>query len=82
VGVAEAVDEFAGLQTGNLGDHQGQEGVAGDIEGHAEEDVSRALVELAAELAVGDVELEQAVAGGEGHASFAGVVLRGQLLVG
>ena len=61
--VAEGVDELAGLQAGDLRHHHGQQRIGGDVERHAEEDVGGALVELAGELAVGDVELEQAVAG-------------------
>jgi hypothetical protein len=44
--------------------HHGQQRIAGDVERHAEEDVGAALVELAGELAVGDVELEEAWQGG------------------
>jgi hypothetical protein len=68
VRVAEGVHEVAGLVAADLGEHQGEQGVGGDVEGHAEEDVGAALVELAGEPAVGDVELEQAVAGRQGHA--------------
>ena len=44
-----------------------QQRIGGDVEGHAEEHVGGALVELAGEPAVGDVELEQAVAGRQRH---------------
>ena len=67
VAIAAGPDELARLQAGDLRHHQGQQSVAGDVEGYAEEDVRRTLVELAAELAVGDVELEQRVAGRQGH---------------
>ena len=46
VGVAEGVDEVAGLQIRHLGHHHGEERIAGDIERHAEEDIGGALVEL------------------------------------
>jgi hypothetical protein len=39
----------------------------GDVEGHAEEDVGGALVELARQLAPGDIELEQAMAWRQRH---------------
>src|SRR5690554_3514236 len=39
VAVAAGPDELARLQVADLGDHQGQQGVAGDVEGYAEEDV-------------------------------------------
>jgi len=72
------MDKVAGFEAGDLGEHHGEQGVACDIERHAEEDVSRALVKLTAKPATwigrgffggrgGDIELEEAVAGGEGH---------------
>ena len=42
--------------------------VAGDVEGHAEEQIGAALVKLAAQLAVAHVELEEHVAGRQRHA--------------
>ncbi|MNY14828.1 hypothetical protein D3C86_1480170 [compost metagenome] len=44
-----------------------QQRVAGDVERHAEEDVGAALVELAGQLAIGHVELEERVAGRQLH---------------
>ena len=67
VGVAEGVDEFAGREAAHLRHHHGEQGVAGDVEGHAEEDVGAALVELAGEAAFGYVKLEHGVAGGQRH---------------
>jgi hypothetical protein len=57
--------------------NQRQERVAGDVEGHSEEDVARALVELARQLAVLDVELKQRVAGRQRHLGRLGRVPRG-----
>ncbi len=65
--IAECVDEVSEFQVCDLRDHHGEQGVGGDVEGYAEEDICAALVELAGELAVCDVELEEAVAGGECH---------------
>src|SRR6267142_2642416 len=59
VGIAEGEDELAGLEAGDLRHHQRQQRVGGDVEGHAEEYVGAALVHLAGELALGDVELEE-----------------------
>ena len=67
VAVAAGPDELAGLEVADLRHHQGQQRVAGDVEGHAEEDVRRTLVQLAAEPALGHVELEQRVAGRQLH---------------
>ena len=44
-----------------------QQRVAGDIERQAEEHVARALIELAGELAVGDIELEERMARRQRH---------------
>jgi hypothetical protein len=51
VAVAAGPDEVAHVQVALLRHHVGQQRVAGDVEGHAQEDVGAALVELAAELA-------------------------------
>ena len=47
--------------------HHGQQGIRGDIERHAEEDIGAPLVELAGEPAIGDVELKEDMAGRERH---------------
>jgi hypothetical protein len=67
VGIAQGVDEIAHFQPADLGHHMGQQRIAGDVERHAQEDVAAALVQLAAELAIGNIELEQAVAGHQRH---------------
>lgn len=74
VQVAEGVHELAGPQARHLRHHHAQQGVGGDVEGDAQEAVGRALVELQAQAAVADVELEQGVAWGQVHAvDLAGV---------
>ena len=65
--IAQRMHEVAGLQAGNLRHHHGQQRIGGDVEGHAEEDVGGALIELAGQLTVGHIELEQAVAGRQRH---------------
>lgn len=62
-----SVYEVAHAQAGGLRHHVGQQRIAGDVERPPQEDVAAALVELAAELAVHHVELEQAMAGHQGH---------------
>src|SRR6185503_19634459 len=49
--VAAGPDEGAGLEAALLGEHVGEQGVAGNVERHAEEHVGAALVELEVELA-------------------------------
>jgi hypothetical protein len=50
VAVAAGPDEVADVQVALLRQHVRQQRVAGDVEGHAQEDVGAALVELAAQL--------------------------------
>ncbi|MDB6137216.1 MAG: hypothetical protein JWO94_288, partial [Verrucomicrobiaceae bacterium] len=64
--VAEGMHEVAGLETAHLGDHEGEQGVAGDVEGDAEKKISTALVELAAQFAIRHEKLKQAMAGRQG----------------
>ena len=47
------------LGTRDVGDHVGEQRVAGDVERHSQAHVARPLVELARELAVSHVELEK-----------------------
>ena len=65
--VAECVDEFTGFKTRDLRDHHGEQGVGRDVERYAKEDIGGALVELAREFAVRDIELEECVAGRQRH---------------
>ena len=67
VRIAEGVHEIAVLQSAHLRHHHGEQRIAGDVERHAEENVRAALVELARELAVRHVELEEGVAGRQRH---------------
>ena len=67
VRVAEGVHEVLGLQPADLRHHHRQQGVGGDVEGHAEKDICAALVELARELSVVGVELEHCVARRQRH---------------
>ena len=56
-----------GARSHLLRHHVRQQRIRGDVERHAEEDVGAALVELARQPAVGDVELEQCVARRQRH---------------
>lgn len=62
VDVATRPDELAQFQTALVCDHHRQQCVAGDIERHPEEHVTAPLVQLARQLAIDHVELEQGVA--------------------
>ena len=65
--IACSVDEFSWLQAAHLRHHLQQQGIGCDVEGHAEEGVGAALIELQREFAVGNLKLEQAVAGRQVH---------------
>ena len=67
VTVTAGPDEITDLQVRLLRDHVGQQCVRRDIERHAEKNVCAALIELTRQVSVGDVKLEQAVAGRERH---------------
>src|SRR5262249_34867024 len=67
VHVAEGVDQLARNELRHLRHHHGEQRIRGDVEGHTEEDIRRALIELAEELALRHIELEQAMAGWERH---------------
>ena len=62
--VASGMDKVACLQSRHLCHHLQEESVGGDVERHTEECVGRALVELQAQSAVGNIKLEHRVTGG------------------
>ena len=68
MGVAKGVHKVAGRQATNLGHHQGEQRIGGDVEGHPEKEVGAALVKLAGKPPIGHVELKQGMAGRQGHA--------------
>ena len=65
--VAHGVDELPRLVARHMGEHFQQERVGGDVEGHAEEHIGGALVELQVEVSVLDADLPERVTGGERH---------------
>ena len=74
VAVATGPDEVAYIEVALLGHHVGEQGVAGNVEGNAQEDVGTALVQLAAELGFfawvlrrRDIELKERMARHECH---------------
>ena len=67
VEIAEGVNKRARLEPADLRNHDCEERIGGDIEGHAEEEVCAALVELATEFAILDIELKQRMTWCEGH---------------
>jgi hypothetical protein len=76
VRIAQGVDELPRGEPRHLRHHHREQRIRGDVEGHAEEDVGAALVELAGEPPLGHVELEEGVAGRERHARDVGHVPR------
>ena len=67
MGIAAGPDEITDLQIALLRHHMHQQRIAGDIERQAEEHIAGTLIQLAGELAVGDVELEEGVARRQRH---------------
>ena len=67
VSVAKRVDELAWLELRDVSDHDSQKSIGRNVEGDAQAHVSRALIQLATELAISDVKLAQAVARRQRH---------------
>jgi hypothetical protein len=67
VQVAESVNKGSRFESADLRDHEGQEGIGGDIERNTQEQIRAALVKLAAEFAILHIELEERMARREGH---------------
>ena len=65
--IAESVHKVARTEAANLCHHHGEERIRSDIERHTEEDVGRALIELAAETPVCNIELEETMARRQSH---------------
>ena len=65
--IPERMYEFLGAEIADLGHHHGKEGIGGDVEGDAEKDVGAPLVELAAQVSIRDVKLEESVAWRQCH---------------
>jgi hypothetical protein len=68
VGVSQYMDELSSLQAADLGEHAGEQRVAGNVEGDTETHIAGSLIHLTAESAIAsDVELSQNVARRQGH---------------
>mmetsp|Transcript_22694 Transcript_22694/g.73459 ORF Transcript_22694/g.73459 Transcript_22694/m.73459 type:complete len:215 (-) Transcript_22694:1002-1646(-) len=78
VRVPDDVHKVAALEAGHVRQQAGEQRVRGDVERHAEAQVSRALVHLAGELPVGHVELGKHVAGRQRHFGNVGRVPGGE----
>ena len=61
--IPDGIDQFAHIKVALLGYHVRKKRVLPDIERSAKEEVVRADVEGAGQLVVGDVELEEHMAG-------------------
>ena len=69
VGVPQGVDEFPRrFEIADLGDHHGQEGVGGDVEGNSQERHLRCVDKAGRRGRPSlDVKLHEGVTGGQGH---------------
>mmetsp|Transcript_27304 Transcript_27304/g.73803 ORF Transcript_27304/g.73803 Transcript_27304/m.73803 type:complete len:383 (+) Transcript_27304:427-1575(+) len=69
VGVPHHVHKLTRLQVADLGHHAGEQRVGGDVEGHPQAYVARALVHKAGQLAMRHEKLAKHVAGRQRHVS-------------
>ncbi len=76
VRISNRVDQFANLQVALLSDHVGEQGILGNVEGRAQEEIVRAHVQLTAQAAISNPELIEHVAGGKRHVLQIGYVPR------
>src|SRR6185312_11119504 len=65
--VAARPDQLTGLKVTLLCKHVHEQGITGDVEGNAQEDIRAALVKLAGQALPGDVELKEGMAGHQRH---------------
>src|ERR1041385_8825832 len=65
--VAKRMHEIARRKIYNLRDHHREQRVTGDVERHTEKQIAAALIELAAQLAIVRVKLEEHVAWRQRH---------------
>ena len=67
VRIAQGMYEIACLQAGYLRHHLEQQGIGGDVERYAKENVGTTLVELEAQLTVGNIKLEEGMTWRQSH---------------
>src|SRR5437762_5691134 len=75
--ITERMHELASFEAADMSDHVGEQRIGCDVERNTDEYVAGTLIELAGQFAVGDIELEQAMAGRERHPVDIGGVPRG-----
>src|SRR3546814_6349324 len=74
VTVAAGPDKVSDFQVALLGYQVSQQGITVDIKGHTQENIGAALVQLAGQSAIGHIELEECMAGRQGHIGYFGYV--------
>ena len=67
MGITCSVDELTWLETAHLSDHHCKKRIRCNVERHSEEHVCTALIELAGELAVSHIELEERMTRRQSH---------------
>lgn len=65
--IAQSVNELSRLEIDHLGNHQREQGIAGDVEWNAKEHISAALIKLAGKTPFRNIELKQRVTGWKRH---------------
>src|SRR3546814_17455829 len=74
VTVAAGPDKVSDFQVALLGYQVSQQGITGDIKGHTQENIGAALVQLAGQSAIGQIEMEECMAGRQGDIGSLGYV--------
>lgn len=67
VRVTQCMNEFAGLETTDLGHHASQQGIRSNIEGYTKTHITRALIHLTRQFAVRHIELTKHMARRQSH---------------
>ena len=67
VNIAEGVHKLTWFEPHNLRDHHGEQCIRRNVERHPKEGVGAALIQLAIQLALGNMKLEQTMTRRQGH---------------
>ena len=79
--ITESMNELPRFEIADLCQHQGKQRIGGNIKRHAEENIRTALIELAGQFALRDIELEKRMTGCQRHFIVGNVGLRTDALI-
>jgi hypothetical protein len=75
--IPESMYKLPGLQITNLSNHQRQQGIGSYIERDSQENIRRALIELAGQFSLSDIKLEKRMTGWEGRLPIGHILFKG-----